>query len=311
MVPWSYVGGGVTRLPPENKYLDLLVEEPGCRARSRLFTWGFPRDYYTTMAPQAKSAHGKNPRMRQNPHKIRILVADDQPMDRRGIVALLGSQPDFEIVAEAGTVSEATSHCKRLKPDVAILSVRLPDQDGRTSIASLRASHPRLRMIALAERGATHCLVLNPPHRPGRGLPVSSPASTMCTDCLQLAVSEGALGALRRDAEPEELFQAVRAVAQGNAWFEPRTAAAISRGATGTGAPRESGALSARELEVAGLISDGRSNKEIGKALGISEPTVKKHVGHILAKLGLQDRLQIGIHMVRNPLLLARKIRRG
>ena len=129
----------------------------------------------------------------------------------------------------------------------------------------------------------------------------------MCTDCLQLAVSEGALGALRRDAEPEELFQAVRAVAQGNAWFEPRTAAAISRSAP----PNEALALSARELEVAGLISDGRSNKEIGKALGISEPTVKKHVGHILAKLGLQDRLQIGIYIVRNPLLLNGKIRRG
>ena len=261
------------------------------------------------MAPAPKSARREKQRMLKSLRKIRILVADDQPIDRRGIVALLGSQPDFEIVAEAGTAGEAASRCKRIKPDVAILSVRLPDQDGLTSIASLRASCPTLRMIALAERGAEHCLVLNPPHRAGRGLPGSGPASTMCTDCLQLAVSEGALGALRRDAEPEELFQAVRAVAQGNAWFEPRTAAAISGGAPGAAERNETRSLSARELEVAGLISDGRSNKEVGRALGISEPTVKKHVGHILAKLGLQDRLQIGIYIVRNPLLLNRKSR--
>ena len=258
------------------------------------------------MAPARKAARREIPRALKRP-KIRILVADDQPMDRRGLAALLGSQPDFDVVAEAGTVGEAASHYKRLKPDVAILSVRLPDQHGLTAIASLRSSFPTLRMIALAERGAEHCLVLNPPHRSGRGLPVSSPASTMCTDCLQLAVSEGALGALRRDAAPEELFQAVRAVAQGNAWFEPRTAAAISRGAAKSGDPNAARDLSARELEVAGLISDGRSNKEIGQALGISEPTVKKHVGHILAKLGLQDRLQIGMYIVRNPLLLSGK----
>jgi DNA-binding NarL/FixJ family response regulator len=261
------------------------------------------------MAPARKPARPVIPRARKSQPKIRILVADDQPMDRRGIVALLGSQPDFDVVAEAGTVGEARTSYKRFKPDVAVLSVRLPDQDGLTAIASLRASCPTLRMIALAERGAEHCLVLNPPHRSGRGLPVTSPASTMCTDCLQLAVSEGALGALRRDSEPDELFQAIRAVAQGNAWFEPGTAAAISRRAHGAGEPNAARDLSARELEVAGLISDGRSNKEIGQALGISEPTVKKHVGHILAKLGLQDRLQIGIHIVRNPLLLGGKSR--
>ena len=269
-----------------------------------------PTSMGAIMVTPRKLPRRRKPARRTSARKIRILVADDQPMDRRGIAALLGSQPDFEVVAEAGTVGEAASRCNRLKPDVAILSVRLPDQDGLTAIASLRAAYPTLRMVALAERGAEHCLVLNPPHRSGRGLPVSRPASMMCTDCLQLAVSEGALGALRRDAEPEELFHAVRAVAQGNVWFETGTAAAISRRVPQAGESNEGRALSARELEVAGLISDGRSNKEIGRALGISEPTVKKHVGHILAKLGLQDRLQIGIYIVRNPLLLDGKSRR-
>jgi len=231
-------------------------------------------------------------------------------MDRRGIVALLSSQPDFEIVAEAGSVGEVMRSCNRLRPDVAILSTRLPGSQGSvTAIGSINASNPKLRMIALAERGAAHCLVLNPPHLPSHQ--PSSPAASMCTDCLRIAVSEGALGAIRRDAEPEELFRAVRAVAQGNAWFEPRTASAISVGAPVGGDAGGARALSGRELEVAGLISDGRSNKEIGLSLGISEPTVKKHVGHILAKLELQDRLQIGIYVVRNPLLLNRKNRQS
>ncbi len=228
-------------------------------------------------------------------------------MDRQGIAALLGTQRDFEVVGEARTVAEAASRCKRLKPDVAIISVRLPDQEGITAVAALRVSCPNLRMIAMSERGAEQCLVLNPPHRPGgRTLPFPGTSQALCTDCLQIAVSEGALGALRRDAEPEELFQAVRAVAQGNAWFEAGTAAAISRG-TGEAGANGTRALSARELEVASHISQGLSNKEIGRALGISEPTVKKHVGHILAKLHLQDRLQVGIYIVRNPLLLEDK----
>ncbi len=138
------------------------------------------------------------------------------------------------------------------------------------------------------------------------GLPLSHPAAQMVTDCLQLAVSEGALGALRRDAEPEQLYRAVRTVAQGNAWYEPGTASAMLKRALGTDLANGSRALSTRELDVAGLIADGRSNKEIARALGISEPTVKKHVGNILGKLSLQDRLQIGLHVARNPLLLRR-----
>lgn len=274
------------------------------------------------MAPKARSAPRPKPRTGTSPRttkargrvspKITILVADDQAMDRRGLIALLESQRDFEVVAEADTGHDAASRCKRFRPDVVIMSIRLPDLDGVSAISFIRAAQPATHIIALAERGAGHCLILSPPRPTHIGLPMAQDDAVMCTDCLQVAVSEGALGALRRDAEPDQLFRAVRTVAQGNAWYEPRTAAALLKKALRTDSKKDGTRdLSARELDVAGLISDGRSNKEIGRALGISEPTVKKHVGHILAKLGLQDRLQIGIYIVRNPLLFDTRSRRG
>jgi len=235
------------------------------------------------------------------------VVADDQTIDRRALVTLLESQRDFEIVGEVASGRDAASCCRRHRPDVVVMSIRLPDLDGVSAIALIRDANPSTHVIALAERSAGNCLVLNPPRRSSTGLPVSRADSAMCTDCLQLAVAGGALGALRRDAEPEELFRAVRAVGQGNAWYEPNTASAILKRAMGA-ATNGGKPLSVRELEVAGLIADGLANKEIGSALGISEPTVKKHVGHLLAKLGLQDRLQVGMYIVRNPLLFEKKV---
>lgn len=237
--------------------------------------------------------------------QIRVLVADDQPIDRIGLIHLLQSQPDFKVVGEAANATDAAERCRRSRVEVLILSIRLPFHTGATAISAVLAASPSTRIIALAERGADHCLVLSPPRQNHGGISLPPTGCGIHTDCLQLAVAEGALGALRRDAEPEQLYQAVRAVAQGNAWYEPRTASAIVKRAHGGDSPRGPGTLSTRELHVADLIADGRSNKEIAESLGISEPTVKKHVGHILGKLGLQDRLQIGIYVVRNPLLLS------
>lgn len=258
-------------------------------------------DMKTRAARQARPAT-----RRPKPRKIRILVADDQTIDRCALVSLLKSQRDFEIAGECATGHDAASRCERLRPEVVLMSIRLPHLDGVSAIALIRKASPSTHVVAIAERSAGNCLILNPPRRSSTGLPMSRPDAAMCTDCLQLAVAGGALGALRRDAEPDELFRAVRSVAQGNAWYEPNTASAILKRAMGA-ASNGAKALSVRELDVAGLIADGRSNKEIGSALGISEPTVKKHVGHLLTKLGLQDRLQVGMYIVRNPLLLDRK----
>lgn len=237
--------------------------------------------------------------------KIRILIADDLPMDRSGMAAILGAQPDFDVVGETSSTVEAAKLARDLKPSVVILALRLEPVDGRTPLAAIHSASPETPILAVAERSEGNCLVLNPP---GSRRTDTAQPQLVCstgTDCLQLAVAEGATGTIRRSATPEELYRAVRIVASGSAWYESGTATAIMRHAlAGNGTTSATAPLSSRELQVAELISAGRSNKEIATALDISEPTVKKHVGHILEKLGLQDRLQVGLYVARNPLVL-------
>ena len=136
------------------------------------------------------------------------------------------------------------------------------------------------------------------------GIKTAADLKLVCSvgmDCLQLAVTQGAIATVRRSADPEDLFHAIRGAARGSAWYDPTTMTGILAGR------REDPTFSARELEVAALIVEGMSNKEISTALRISEPTVKKHVGHILQKLGLADRLQAGLLLARNPLLFRKR----
>ena len=253
--------------------------------------------------PRPRSRLHASKNRAQAPSRIRIIVADHLPMDRAGMVAVLRTQADFEVVAEPSTTEEAIFSTRKLNPSIVILALRLPGLGGRTALASLRSHVPRAPILAVAERGEGQCLVLNPPRsRVAREDPHEHCATG--TDCLQLAVAEGAAGTIRRSAEPEDLFKAIRTVASGNAWYEAGTATAIMRHALARTGTNARPSLSERETEVAELIANGRSNKEIAQALGISEPTVKKHVGHILGKLKLQDRLQIGLYVARNPLVL-------
>ena len=233
------------------------------------------------------------------------MVADSQAIDRGGLVGLLEDERDFEVVGEAATVAETIRQCGALEPDVLILSLNLPGQQEQAAIPAIRAALPALRIVALSERGAENCLVLNPPYR----RQTAAELRLVCAvgmDCLQLAVTQGAMATVRRSADPEELFRAVRAVAEGGAWYDPTTAKGMLSNAGADSGGVETIGFSAREHEVAGLIAEGRSNKEISTALGISEPTVKKHVGHILQKLGIADRLQAGLMLARNPLILRR-----
>ena len=255
---------------------------------------------------KAVKAVAKPARAASAPGPIRILVADQQTMDRRGLVSLLNSVADFEVVAEATTAEEAARRCRDNTPSVILLALQLPAPEGSTALSTLRAAAPKTPILAIAERSEGNCMVLNPP-RSGRFLPLGeAPHCTSGTDCLQLAVMEGATGTIRRSADPDELFRAIRTVALGQAWYESGTASAIMRHALAYQGSVRRANLSDRETEVAELIADGRSNKEIAQALNISEPTVKKHVGHILGKLRLQDRLQIGLYVARNPLVLRR-----
>jgi DNA-binding NarL/FixJ family response regulator len=256
-------------------------------------------------AKPAKRAASQRPRRPAGGAGVRIVVADNQAIDRGGLIGLLESVDEFEIVGESATVDETIQQCRALKPDVLVLTLNLPGQDRQAAIPAIRSELPALRILALSERGAENCLVLNPPSRKWlSGTPLGT--CPVGIDCLQLAASQGAMATLRRSADPEDLFRAVRAVAHGQAWYDPTTASGMLSAAGESTRPAGRPLFSDRELQVAALISEGHSNKEISTSLEISEPTVKKHVGHILEKLGLADRLQAGVFLARNPLLFRR-----
>ena len=238
---------------------------------------------------------------------IRIVVADHHAIDRGGMVGLLENESDFLVVGEAATLEELLVQCRALHPDVVVLTMNLPSQSEDSPIPRLRRDLPDLKILAMSDRGTHNCLVLNPPSRRRRGNE-PEPYCAAGTDCLALAVAQGARATVRRSADPEDLFRGIRAVAAGQSWFDPQTTTGlVSAKDIGDGSPGDTDPLSERELDVAALIAEGLSNKEISGELRISEPTVKKHVGHILEKLGLQDRLQAGLHIARNPLIVARR----
>ncbi len=238
---------------------------------------------------------------------IRIVVADHHAIDRGGMVGLLENENDFVVVGEAATLEELLVQCRALAPDVLVLTMNLPSLDEDSPLPRLRRELPGLKILAMSDRGTHNCLVLNPPSR-HRHTDQPVAYCETGTDCLALAVAQGARATLRRSADPEDLFRGIRAVAAGQSWYDPQTTSGlVSTSDIGPGGTRGSGdPLSERELDVAALLAEGLSNKEISAALTISEPTVKKHVGHILEKLGLQDRLQAGLHIARNPMIITR-----
>ena len=231
-----------------------------------------------------------------------IVVADGAAIDRAAIASLVRAEADFIVVGEAGNTQEAIEACRRLEPHVLVLTLTLPSPMGESALPEIRAALPDLPIVAMSERGWSECLVLNPPsagtvkHEPTRAALCGSGH-----DCLQVAAALGAAGTVRRSADPKALFTTIRAVASGRSAYEPGTLTSI-------GAPLDHDGeqpLSPRLLEVSHLLADGRSNKEIASALGISEPTVKKHVTRLLERLGLEDRLQAGLFIARHPLLFS------
>ena len=246
--------------------------------------------------------------VRKKGQDIRVVVADPHAIDRGGLVWLIEREQGFTVQGEAASVAEVLEECKTLAPDVLVITMNLPDQHEEAAIPMLLRKLPDLRIVVLSDRGAADCVVLNPP---GRGRKTANPVAhcPVGTDCLALAAAQGARATVRRDADPEDLFRAIRAAAAGQSWYDTQTTTNVAANGNGSSAEadRFERGLSERELDVAALLAEGLSNKEISTALAISEPTVKKHVGHILDKLGLQDRLQAGLHIARHPLIVARR----
>jgi DNA-binding NarL/FixJ family response regulator len=203
---------------------------------------------------------------------IRVVIADDQQMVRKGLRMLLDDEEDMEVVGEAGDGAEAVALVRRAKPDVALMDIRMPEVDG------LEATRRLLADGAVA----TRVLVLT---------------TFGLDEYVYEALCAGASGFLLKDAPAEELVDGVRTVARGEALLAPAVTWSVIEAFTRLPIPREELArkldeLTAREVEVLELLAEGLSNLEIARELVLSDTTVKTHVGHILMKLDLRDRVQ-------------------
>jgi DNA-binding NarL/FixJ family response regulator len=207
---------------------------------------------------------------------LRVVIADDQPMMRAGFKAVLEATGNIEVVAEAGTGEEAVEAATRHAPDVVLMDIRMPGMDGIEATRRL----PRQRVLILTTFGLDEYII----------------------DALRA----GASGFLLKDAPTQEVVQAVRAVAAGDAVLAPavtrqlldqvarRLPAAVSRAPAG---------LTDREQQVLRMLAAGLTNAEISEALVLSEATVKTHVSNLLGKLGLRDRVQAVIYAYETGLI--------
>ncbi|MGY1544796.1 response regulator [Streptomyces sp. MN6] len=206
---------------------------------------------------------------------IRVLIADDQQMVRQGFTVLLNTQPDIEVVGQAVNGLEAVEQVGELAPDVVLMDIRMPELGGIEATARITAATPQVRVLVLT--------------------------TFDLDEYVYEALRAGASGFLLKDASAEQLAEAVRVVAAGDALLAPgvtrRLIAEFSRLDPRPRTPlrRRVGDLTERETEVLSLIAQGLSNAEIAVRLVLAEQTVKTHVGRILVKLGLRDRTQAAV----------------
>jgi DNA-binding NarL/FixJ family response regulator len=202
---------------------------------------------------------------------IRVLIADDQGLVRGGFRMILDSQPDIEVVGEAGNGREAIALARELEPDVVLMDIRMPELDGLEATRRL-----------LAVDGGPRVLIVT---------------TFDADEYVYAAMRAGASGFVLKDLRPEGLAEAVRVVATGEALLAPAITRRlieqfVRRPPPGAARPAELDALTDREVEVLRLIARGLSNGEIASSLFLSEATVKTHLTHILTKLGVRDRVQ-------------------
>ncbi|MBP2581226.1 MULTISPECIES: response regulator [unclassified Streptomyces] len=208
--------------------------------------------------------------------QIRVLLVDDHQVVRRGLRTFLEVQDDIEVVGEASDGAEGVARAEELRPDVVLMDVKMPGTDGIEALKRLRELDNPAKVLVVTSFTEQRTVVP--------------------------ALRAGASGYVYKDIDPDALAGAIRSVHAGHVLLQPEVAGALlsqddSHGGTGRGST-----LTEREREVLGLIADGRSNREIARALVLSEKTVKTHVSNILMKLDLADRTQAALWAVRHGL---------
>jgi two-component system, NarL family, response regulator LiaR len=206
---------------------------------------------------------------------IRVLIADDHSVVRQGLRMFLGSDPELEIVGEARDGAEALSLAQELQPDVVLMDLLMPVMDGVSATAAIRRQVPDTEVVALT--------------------------SVLEDGAVIDAVRAGAIGYLLKDTEAHELRRAIKAAAAGQVQLSRQASERLLREVR---APEPSAdPLTERETDVLRLLARGKSNKELSQVLNISEQTVKTHVSHILAKLGVPSRTQAALYAIRMGLV--------
>ena len=206
--------------------------------------------------------------------RIRILIADDHAIVREGLRALIATEPELELVAEAADGVEAVDKARGIKPDVILLDMMMPRKDGLGAIGDIIKENPDARILVLT--------------------------SFAEDEKVFPAIKAGALGYLLKDSSPQELLHAIRNVYNGEASLHPTIARKLMRELNQPPSlPPTTDPLTEREVEVLRLVAQGLSNDDIADKLVVSERTVRTHVSHILDKLHLANRTQMALYAVR------------
>jgi two-component system, NarL family, response regulator LiaR len=201
---------------------------------------------------------------------IRVLIADDHSVVREGLRMFLGRDPELVVVGEAADGVEAVELSRQLRPDVVLMDLLMPVKDGIAAISDIRGNMPETEVIALT--------------------------SVVESTAVIGAVKAGAIGYLLKDIQAPELRKAIKAAAAGQVQLSPQASAYLLREVR---TPERTEALTERETVVLRLLVQGQSNKEMARDLQIAEDTIKTHVKHILAKLGVQSRTQAVLSAIR------------
>jgi two-component system, NarL family, response regulator LiaR len=206
---------------------------------------------------------------------IRVLVVDDHFVVRKGVRALLAEADGIVVAGEASDAEQAVAEARRLRPQVILMDLRLPGLDGVAAIRAILAEQPETAVVVLT--------------------------GTDVEDEVLAAVEGGAVGYLAKTSPREDFLEAIRRVAQGDAWLSPHLTRSLVARLKPLPAPEETAKpLTERERAVLALIARGWSNRRIGQELAISDVTVRTHVSHILAKLGVSNRVEAALHALRS-----------